>query len=160
MRKGQKRILRTVAAFLCAVLITLTLATAAAAEQYPYLTTTTDKVNLRKTASGSADVLTRVEKGAEVTVTGKSGNYYKVTYGKYTGYILAEFLTPYDQVADAQPTPEVVYGYPYETTTLDSVNLRKTNSQVSERLLTIPKGATVTVVGETAQYARRQYKGA
>ena len=159
MRKGQKRILRTVAAFLCTVLITLTLATAAAAEQYPYLTTTTDKVNLRKTASGSADVLTRVEKGAEVTVTGKSGNYFKVTYGKYTGYILAEFLTPYDQVADVQPTPEVVYGYPYETTTLDSVNLRKTNSQVSERLLTIPKGATVTVVGETAQYARLQYKG-
>ena len=159
MRKGQRRILRAAAAAVCTVLVVLMLATALAAEKYPYVTTTTDKVNMRQNASSNAKVLTKVEKGAEVTVTGKSGSYYKVTYGKYTGYILAEFLTPYEEVADSQPTPEVVYGYPYETTTKDSVNLRKSNSQVSERLLTIPQGATVTVVGETAQYARLQYRG-
>lgn len=159
MRKGKRKLLRMACMALCALFVMLSLATALAAEKYPYVTTTTDKVNLRKSASGTATVLTKVAQGAEVTVTGKSGNYYKVTYGNFTGYILAEFLTPYEEVANAQPTPEVVYGYPYETTTIDSVNLRKSNSQVSERLLTIPKGATVTVVGETQQYAHLEYKG-
>ncbi len=159
MRKGTKSLLRGAVCLLCVLVMTVMLTAALAAERYPYTTTTTDKVNLRRSASSSAVVLVRVEKGAEVTVTGKSGSYYRVTYGRYTGYILAEYLVPYEQTAAAQATPEVVSGYPYETTTNDSVNLRKSNSQVSEKLMSIPAGATVTVIGETGKYAHLVYKG-
>ncbi len=50
-----------------------------------------DKINLRKEASTSSDVLTSLESGAKVTVFDESvGGWYGITYGNYKGYILAK----------------------------------------------------------------------
>ena len=157
MRKNERTWLRRLTGVLLTALLVLSLAAALAAERFPYTTTTTDKVNLRRSASSTAVVLTRVPKGESVKVTGKTGNYYKVTYGKYTGYILKTYLTPYEETADAQATPEVVTGYPYQTTVNAKVNLRESNSQVSRVIRAIPSGAAVTVMGETGKYAYLQY---
>ena len=159
MRKGFGPIRRGAVCAVLAVLLILTVTAALAAERYPYTTTTTDRVNLRRSASSTAVVLTRVPKGDTVTVIGKSGSYYRVTYGRYSGFILSTFLVPYEQTEAAQAAPVTVTGYPYETTTNDSVNLRRSNSQVSDILLTIPAGANVTVIGETGKYAHLIYRG-
>ena len=59
---------------------------------YPYTTTASAAVNLRKAASiNSARILT-VPLGASVSVLSSSGDYLKVTYKKYTGYVVAEFI--------------------------------------------------------------------
>ncbi len=58
---------------------------------YPYSTYTTSSVNLRQSASTSSTRLGTVPKGGEITVLSVSGNFLKVTYGKLTGYILAEY---------------------------------------------------------------------
>ncbi|MBQ7455853.1 MAG: peptidoglycan-binding protein, partial [Clostridia bacterium] len=48
--------------------------------------------------------------------------------------------------------------YPYDTQTIDSVNLRKSASTSSTRLLTVPKGATVTVLSMTGDFLKVTYK--
>ncbi|WP_396129268.1 SH3 domain-containing protein [Exiguobacterium mexicanum] len=54
-------------------------------------------VNLRSSTSTSATVLTTIPKGATVTYIsshGATGSWMKVTYGKYTGYVVAKYFTP------------------------------------------------------------------
>lgn len=48
--------------------------------------------------------------------------------------------------------------YPYQTTTLDSVNLRKSASTRSMRILTVPKGADITVIENGDSFLQIQYK--
>ncbi len=48
--------------------------------------------------------------------------------------------------------------YPYQTTTLDSVNLRKGASTRSMRILTVPKGADITVTGSGDSFLHIEYK--
>ena len=50
--------------------------------------------------------------------------------------------------------------YPFSAVVTDSVNLRKKASTSSERLLSIPKGATVTVLGITGDFAQVTYQTA
>ncbi len=63
---------------------------------YPFDTTTTDSVNLRKRASTSAQRLLTIPAGAEVSVLKLSGDWVQVEYnnGKktYTGYAMAKFV--------------------------------------------------------------------
>ena len=147
---GRLRLLALIACMLAALLLTA----AALAESYPYETNTTAKVNLRRSASSSAAVLTRVPNGAEVTVTGKNGNYYQVTYGGTDGYILARYLIPYEEARAAR---ETVTGYPYETLVKEKVVLYRSNDRTSAQIGTLPKSATVTVLSETNSYAKVRY---
>lgn len=48
--------------------------------------------------------------------------------------------------------------YPYQTTTLDSVNLRKGASTRSMRILTVPKGAEITVTKSGDSFLHIEYK--
>ncbi len=92
----------------------------------------------------------------------------------YSVSALAEGATaPNEDTATPQATPapglsspafvestEAVY--PYATTTLDSVNLRKTASTRSMRITTVPQGANVSVLkvsGDFLQVEYRTYKG-
>ena len=50
-------------------------------------TVTARKLILREKASSTSDALQTLPKGTKLEVLGKSGSWYKVTYGKYTGYV-------------------------------------------------------------------------
>lgn len=49
-------------------------------------------VNLRKSNSKSSAVLVQIKLGTVVTVTGESNGWCNVTYEKYKGYMMSEFL--------------------------------------------------------------------
>ena len=68
-----------------AALLTLACGVALAALSYPFLTTTTDSVRLRKSASKSATVLATVPSGAQIEVLGKTGSFYQVKYNGKSG---------------------------------------------------------------------------
>lgn len=53
---------------------------------------TTAKVVLRKEASKNAKALQTLPKGDEVTILSQSGDWYKVNYGKYTGYVMKKYV--------------------------------------------------------------------
>ncbi len=59
---------------------------------YPYRATASAPVNLRRTASLSSMRILTVPKGASVNVLGESGDYLKVSYGKYTGYVMTVYV--------------------------------------------------------------------
>ena len=52
-----------------------------------------DKVFFRLRPSTSAVYYYQLSKGTKVTVTGTSGDFYKVTHDKYSGYVMKKFVT-------------------------------------------------------------------
>ena len=59
---------------------------------YPYSTCVTASVNLRKGKSTSTTRLATVPNGAEVSVLASEGDYLKITYKSYTGYVLTQYV--------------------------------------------------------------------
>lgn len=51
-----------------------------------------DKVFLRTKANTSCDYYDKLMKGTKVGVTGSSGDFYKVSYRTYTGYVMKKFV--------------------------------------------------------------------
>ena len=124
---------------LCALALVL-LCAAALAQDYPYETIVNANVNMRRSASSSSTVLNRLKQGEEITVLGVSGNYYRVSYAGRTGYIMKQYVVDETTVLN----PETASGYPYYTTTKDSVNLRQQASVNSARLTEIPGDMGIT----------------
>ena len=60
---------------------------------------TTDDLNLRQKASTDSSVYTTLSKGDECTFIEEEGDWYKVEYGYYTGYLSKEYaeLVNYDE---------------------------------------------------------------
>ena len=54
--------------------------------------TVTAKVILRKSADKDSKALQTLPEGEEVTLLGVSGSWYKVNYGKYTGYVMKKYV--------------------------------------------------------------------
>ena len=144
---------------LAAVLLTLVCSMALAALSYPFTSVTTDSVRMRKSPSSSAVVLKTLKQGVSVEVLGASGKYFQVKYDGQKGYILKEYISTEADVI-VTPTPEPVLtaeGYPYVTTTKDSVNLRAKKSVRSTLLRKIPESAAVTVNEVSGTWANVTY---
>ena len=152
---------KSIVAVLLALLVLGIVTLALAAQSYPFTTVTNDQVNLRRSASSTSTILARIGEGDTLTVLGEKGNYYKVSYNNRTGYVIKKYVrTDADAVVTPVPTQEpTAPGYPYETTTKDSVNLRAKQSIYSTKLTTIPEGATVTVLKISGTFAKVVYKG-
>ena len=109
---------------------------AQAAQSFPFTTVTTVSVNMRRTASSTGTVLDRLKEGESVTVTGESGNYYKVSYGNRTGYILKTYLST-DPAVIQTPVPTeqpTASSYPYETVATEKVNLASQNKALKKKV--------------------------
>ena len=99
----------------CAVPAVPVFMTSAAAEEtetvssYPYTTTTKDKVNLRAGRSTRSTLVKKIPKGAEITVKAVKGSWAEVTYGKYSGYVMTDYIVVKEvQKVKATPTPTPV----------------------------------------------------
>lgn len=164
-RTRGKNTLRQRFSFFLALLLMLSVFTPIAqAANYPYTTTTNDKVNMRRSANGSSVVLERLEAGVQVTVLGESGNYFKVSYNDRTGYIMKQYVGDKTAAAaTATPKPSnstgTVSGFPYQTTTRDSVNMRKSASSDAVVLEKLSMGAELTVEGESGKFLKVRYNG-
>jgi len=84
MRKG--------AALLLAVILLVSMLPQALAASYTG-TVNADKVFFRLRPNTNSTYYTQLNSGTKVTVTGTSGNFYKVTYNKQNGYIMKKFVT-------------------------------------------------------------------
>ena len=59
---------------------------------YPYTTVTTEKVNLREAKSVRSGLIRTIPRGAEISVTGVSGSWAAVDYGKFSGYVKTDYI--------------------------------------------------------------------
>lgn len=55
-------------------------------------TVTADNVNFRQKASSSAEIIQSLKKGANLTVDGTEGDFYKVRYNSIEGYVSKQFV--------------------------------------------------------------------
>ena len=162
------RIRRWLAFLLAALLAFSTLSTALAAGKtfQSYQTTSMSNVNLRKRANGTSTILKRIKVGDTVTVVGKSGNYYQIQFDGKEGYALIKYIDGTDSGADPEPdeslmhaAPLAVTSYPYDTTTLGYVKLRKKANRTADVYRTIPVNSLVTVLSVKGDFARVEYDG-
>ena len=74
--------------------------------EYPYQTTTTARVNMRKSASATASVVQIVPKNAIITVKSVTANQYaKAEYNGKTGYIMTDYIN-LSPIPTPTPIPE------------------------------------------------------
>lgn len=66
---------------------------------------TTETLNLRKEATTESNIVALISEGEECEVLGEEGDWYKVQYGEYTGYISKEYAEL--QSDDVETTNEV-----------------------------------------------------
>lgn len=98
------------AIFACAVPAAPVFVASAAAEEtetvssYPYTTTTKDKVNLRASRSTRSTLVKKIPKGASITVKAVKGSWAEVTYGKYSGYVITDYIV-LKEVKKVKETP-------------------------------------------------------
>ncbi len=138
---------------LCCLLGSLTVAAFADETTYPYSASITADANLRRSpSSAESNIIARIPKGAVVNVTGASGNFLRITYDGQTGYIFKQYTEKVTSTSG-----DIAYGYPYQTVTTASVNLRSTRSTSSKRLASIPKGASITISSVSGDWAQVTY---
>ncbi len=81
--KGLRRLL-------CGTLAVMMIGSASALADTATVTAT--KLMLREKASSASDALQTLSKGTTLEIISTSGNWYKVTYGKYTGYVYKSYV--------------------------------------------------------------------
>ena len=139
-------------------LLLIAAAGVAMAASYPFTGVVKDDTNMRSTASSYAsNIIRRIPEGDYVTVTGETGNFYRITYDGKTGYVFKQYVEKTSDVVSSGTTGLTATGYPYRTITTSSVNLRKTASTSAKRLTTIPKGASITVHQVNGSWANVTY---
>lgn len=150
---------RLLALMLLTAALMALLGTAAAEMTFPFTTVTNDSVNMRRNASSTSVVLERLDEGDSITVLGEAGNYYKIRFNNRTGYVIKQYVSVKAAVTPVPTAKPTATGYPYETTTNSSVNLREKKSTSSDRLDVIPEGARVKVLAVSGNFAQVTYDG-
>ena len=127
---------------------------------------TTERVNMRKSASTGASIVKVVGKGDDVKIIGESGSWYKVEYSGREGYISRDYIRvtggtdneDEDETVDAV-VPDGFVSYPAARTgaTSERVNLREAASSDADVLKVLNKNTAVTVLGEQGGYYQVKY---
>ena len=82
---------------------------------------TTETLNLRAEASTDSDILAQISIGDECELVEEEGDWYRVKYGEYTGYISKEYAKVEGQ-ADASETSDSNNGNSDDTSTNENEN--------------------------------------
>lgn len=135
--------------FVAAVMLTPMQARAADLEpQAGIVTTATDPLNVRSSASTGASVLTMLPKGSYVTLLSQSGNWWYVEYanGRY-GYCYGAYITPVESTVATVATKT------------DPLNVRRGPGTSYTWQGSLPKGSSVLVLSRENGWCRVLYQG-
>lgn len=108
-----------------------------------------DRLNLRTAASGNAATRCKYYSGVTVTLlSGEENGWYKVRVGNLEGYMKAGFLA----VGGGADVAAAVCATPTVTVKTAGTRLYERMNRNSDRLATLAKGDTVTVLGVSTDY--------
>lgn len=105
---------------------------------------TVDFLNIRAKASASSSILGKYYWKDEVTCTGTSGDWTKVSFEGEQGYVSTKYLS--------KSVPVVTYTSSYTRYVKSSINIRKTPSTGSASLGKFSKGAKITCYGTSGSW--------
>ncbi|MBQ7454978.1 MAG: SH3 domain-containing protein [Clostridia bacterium] len=124
------------------------------------------KLNLRKTASTSAKVLTQIPTGTPLNVTRIDNTWCAATYNGQTGFVMSKFLV-FSGSAVATPTPSPTPAAPSGSTGAawvycengGKLNLREGAGTNYKILTQIPNNSAVTVIVRGVTWSQVSYAG-
>lgn len=99
--------------------------------------------------AGTVSAVKAYQKAQKLTQTGKADS-------RTQRMLFSPSSVP---ASTATPAPSSGTGYPFATYTLAAVNLRKSASTSSLRLLTVPKGAEISVSSVSNEFVKAVYNG-
>lgn len=92
-------------------------------------TVNTKALVLRKSASKTSKALQTLEKGDSLNILSASGDWYKVSYGKYTGYVMKKYVKASGKVEEASTGNE---NATQGTSSLSTLRAGSTGTQVKK----------------------------
>ena len=113
-----------------------------------------DYVRMRSGPSTSYSILGTYNKGTEMTITGSSGDWYKVSYNGTDGYVYKTYLTLNSgdsfSVTEMEDTAAVV---------TSAVHMRIGPATSYQSLRVLGSGTQVTITGSSGNWYRVSYNG-
>ena len=120
------------------------------------VTVTTDTLNLRREASTDSDIILQLLEGDECELIEEDGNWYKVSYGDYTGYISKDYAEVESDSSDTNETSTetttTTSSQTGEGTINETASLRIAPLVNSSVLEVIKSGTQVTVITQTGDW--------
>ncbi|MDC7724469.1 SH3 domain-containing protein [Priestia megaterium] len=107
--------------------------------------TTTSNLNVRQTASTSAKKVTTLTKGTTVTINETKNDWYRITSGKYSGWVSSSYIKVIQAPSNNTSKPVTVNTTVKTGTTTSNLNVRQTASTSAKKVTTLTKGTTVTI---------------
>ncbi|MBO4816205.1 MAG: SH3 domain-containing protein [Clostridia bacterium] len=131
---------------------------------------------LREEASKTANPITTVPDDAQVEIIEKTGEWYKVKYGNYEGYLFAEYVKAQEETKPESTIPEqnnedtkqneeqtvateITGTYPQNINIAKEVKVYIIPSITSRVILNIPSGKTITLNYELNNWFNITYEG-
>ena len=118
--------------------------------------TTTSNLNLRASASTSSSRICLIPKGTKVVPLQYSNGWAKVSYGRYTGWCSAQYLSAKQVSNNNTNQGYKVSGYKYTTS---SLNLRSNPSTTASKICLMSKGSKVSILAYSNGWYKVNYKG-
>ena len=109
----------------------------------------TTSLRVRSAANTSASVLGYLNNGTTVSITGESGNWYKISYNGKDGYISKDYVQISGNTAPIT-TRSIASGKVTGVTT--NLRVRSAASTTSSVLGYLTNGASVTITGESGNF--------
>ncbi|MCI1882611.1 MAG: SH3 domain-containing protein [Sporolactobacillus sp.] len=128
-----------------------------------YQGVTTDRLNVRFLPSQTGTVLTTLNKGTTVTVTGKTADgWLQIDYKNGSAYVFADYIKKNNgpsQSSSLSVGSSSSLKVQYTGTTTDNLNVRNGASTTHKILTTLKKGSKVDVVGTSGSWLKIKYNG-
>lgn len=117
-------------------------------------TITAGGVNVRKSASTSANALYKLGKGDDVSVTGRQGDWYRIKTSEGTGFVKGDYINVDTSSSSSSDSYTVKDMTGSASITGSSVNVRKSPSKDAAKAYQLDKGASVTITGISGDWYR------
>ncbi|PEE42354.1 enterotoxin EntFM [Bacillus pseudomycoides] len=117
-------------------------------------TVTADVLNVRTGPGTGNDIISKVQEGQVLQVTGEENGWFKVNVNGKTGYVSSDFVTTGEKTGTA-----VQQGTGNYTVNVSSLNVRTGPSASHTVVGTVDKGQTVQVVGEVQDWFKINHNG-
>lgn len=122
-------------------------------------------LNLRSAASTSSSVIATLKEGTKLSITAKNGVWYKVNYNGKAGYVHSSYVELIKESTGSNNTNtgngDVAFssaGYVGDTEKLGLI-MRTGPSTSSSVVLTMPEGATLSIIAKNGAWYKVTYGG-
>jgi mannosyl-glycoprotein endo-beta-N-acetylglucosaminidase len=128
-----------------------------------YVNVSSGSLNLRKSGSTSAELITSLKKGTEVKVYSEANGWSKIEVNGKEGYVSSKYLISTNSnqstISTSEAPATAKTTTKYVNVSSGSLNLRKSGSTSGEHITSLKKGTEVTVYSEANGWSKIKVNG-